>query len=494
MHPLYTVAQVREIERQAIAATGEGVLMERAGLAAAEAARALLSAPSQPHVLVLAGPGNNGGDALEAAAHLCAWGVRTTVVHVRGGACSPEATRALERAHGAGATFAADPPATAFDLVIDGLFGIGLARPLAGQARALVLAVNAMPCPVLALDVPSGLDADTGAVVGPDGVAVRATHTITFIADKVGLHTNDGSTHAGKVQVESLDAALPGEPAAQLNDPGLFASCLQPRNGNSNKGSFGNVAVVGGARGMLGAPLLGARAALHVGAGRVYAAFIDEPLPCDTAQPEVMCRAAGGFDFQTAALVLGPGMGNSPEATRDLLRALESRQTIVLDADALNLVAASADLRERLHTRGNAIITPHPLEAARLLGMTSAIVQADRLAAAHELAERFNVTAILKGAGTIIAAGGRAVVNGTGNPGLATAGTGDVLAGMCGGLLAQGWPAWEAALGAVWIHGAAADLLVEEGIGPIGLTASELPAAARSVLNRLVRRYALRRS
>jgi hydroxyethylthiazole kinase-like uncharacterized protein yjeF len=240
--------------------------------------------------------------------------------------------------------------------------------------------------------------------------------------------------------------------------------------------------------------LLGARAALHIGAGRVYAAFVDEPLPCDTAQPEVMCRAAGGFDFKTAALVLGPGMGNSPEATRDLLRAFDSPHTIVLDADALNLVAASADLRERLYTRGNAIITPHPLEAARLLGMTSAIVQADRLAAAHELAERFNVIAILKGAGTIIAAGGRAVVNGTGNPGLATAGTGDVLAGMCGGLLAQGWPAWEAALGAVWIHGAAADLLVEEGAGPIGLTAGELPAAARSVLNRLVRRYALRRS
>ncbi|HZX27016.1 MAG TPA: NAD(P)H-hydrate dehydratase [Telluria sp.] len=487
MHSLFSVAQIRTIEQEAAAALGQGTLMERAGRAAAMAAQALLGNPHTAHVLVLAGPGNNGGDALELAANLAEAGIDVSVIHLAGGTPSAEATRALARAQASTAAFIAALPATPPSLVVDGLFGIGLTRPLSGRARALV--ETAFGCPVLALDVPSGLDSDTGAVVGPDGVAMRATHTITFIADKPGLHTNDGTEYAGQVQVAALDldeTRFPA-PAARLNGPSCFAPCLKARSANAHKGSYGNVAIVGGANGMTGAPLLGARAALFTGAGRVYAAFVAPGPTHDPAQPEIMCRAAGGFDFSGATLVVGPGMGHSPDAARDLLRALASPQALVLDADALNLIANSADLQERLAQRGRAILTPHPLEAARLLGMTSAIVQADRLAAAQELARRFRSTVILKGAGSIIAHDEDLYINPTGNPGLATAGTGDVLAGICGSLLGQGWPEREAALGAVWLHGAAADRLVASGVGPIGLTAGELPRAVRDVLNELVR-------
>ncbi|HEY1042281.1 MAG TPA: NAD(P)H-hydrate dehydratase, partial [Telluria sp.] len=240
--------------------------------------------------------------------------------------------------------------------------------------------------------------------------------------------------------------------------------------------------------------LLAARAALFCGAGRVFALFLDEGPALDAGQPELMCRSAAGFDYGCAVTVAGPGLGTSPEAVQVLLRALDSAHGLVLDADALNLLATSSDLQQRLGARGNTILTPHPLEAARMLGMTSAIVQADRMAAAHELAKRFNATVILKGAGSVIAHGEAIVINGTGNPGLATAGSGDVLAGLCGSLLAQGWPAWEAALGATWIHGRAADELVARGEGPIGLTAGELPRAARAMLNTLSGRSGQRQS
>ncbi|TFW11493.1 NAD(P)H-hydrate dehydratase [Massilia arenosa] len=496
-HPLFSVAQIRGIERTAAAGLEPGILMDRAGRAAADHAADLLGPGTGRAVLVLAGPGNNGGDALEVAAHLAAR-EQVTVIHLRGDGAQPsfETARAIERAGASSATFTDALPSAEPDLVIDGLFGIGLTRPLEGRGRELVDTINEYGCPVLALDLPSGLDADTGAVVGPDGIAVRASHTITFIGDKPGLHTNEGREYAGQVAVVGLDISQDQFPPATalLSTPDLFAHCLRARGQNANKGTFGNVAIVGGAHGMTGAPMLGARAALFTGAGRVFAAFVDPGPAYDSTQPEVMCRLAGGFDFGTATLVLGPGMGHSPDAVRDLLRAFESASPLVIDADALNLIANSPDLQQRLTQRGNAILTPHPLEAARLLGMTVPIVQADRLAAAHELAARFNAVAVLKGSGTVIAHGDQVAVNSTGNPGLATAGTGDVLAGICGSLLAQGWPLWEAALGGVWLHGAAADRLVRRGIGPIGLTAGELPLAARAVLNELVRRYARRRS
>jgi hydroxyethylthiazole kinase-like uncharacterized protein yjeF len=352
----------------------------------------------------------------------------------------------------------------------------------------LVELVEAMTCPVLALDVPSGLDADTGAVIGPGGIAVTATHTITFLGNKPGLHTGDGCDHAGRVHVDLLELGVTTPAQARLNGPALFGARLAPRRRNSHKGSFGDVAVLGGAHGMTGAALLAARAALHAGAGRVFAALLDSRMGIDPVQPEIMLRDAAGFAFEGRTVVAGPGLGDASEAIHLLGKAIDATAPLLLDADGLNLVAASPALQARIAARTAAtVLTPHPLEAARLLGVTTPIVQADRLENARELAQRLNAVVVLKGAGSIIARpDGELAINTSGNPGLATGGSGDVLAGLCGALLAQGWPAWEAALGAVWLHGAAADRLVADGVGPIGLTAGELPRAIRGELNALV--------
>lgn len=488
MTTLFSVAQVRAIEHTAAAALAPGVLMQRAGAAAATTALALLHGLPGP-VLVLAGPGNNGGDALEVAANLSGAGVDVAVLHLAGSGASPETARALQRACASNARFIEQlSELPGWTLAIDGLFGIGLTRSLDGVARELVLALNRAGGAVLALDVPSGLDADTGAVVGDDGVAVEASHTITFIGDKPGLYTNAGRDHAGVVSVAALDIdpALLPDATARLNGSALFGHSLKPRRHASHKGSYGDVAVVGGACGMTGAPVLAARAALYAGAGRVFAAVLGPSPGFDSVQPEIMFRDAASFDGAGRTLVVGPGLGDGALALELLGAAIDGAGPLVLDADALNLLAAHEPLLARVSGRSQpAVLTPHPLEAARLLGVSVAEIQRDRLSAARTLAARLGAVVVLKGSGTVIArADGALVINSTGNPGLATGGTGDVLAGLCGALLAQAMPAWEGALAAVWLHGRAADALVAEGIGPIGLTAGELPAAIRRQLNR----------
>jgi hydroxyethylthiazole kinase-like uncharacterized protein yjeF len=495
---LYSVESIRAMERAATAELEPGTLMRRAGEAAAQYALELLGERRALPVLLVAGPGNNGGDALETAARLREAGVEALVLHLAGSAApSAETASALQHAKAAGVHFIDHLPGhKALGLVVDGLFGIGLTRQLDGRHAELALALDTFGCPVLALDVPSGLDADTGAVVGinDDRVAVTATHTITFIGDKPGLHTCDGRDHAGVVRVDSLGIEprhfVP--PNARLNSAGLFASdlAMARRPQNTHKGSFGDVVVVGGARGMSGAPVLAARGALFAGAGRVFVAALDPGLTYDNVHPELMFRDAGSFDFAGRTAVAGPGMGEAPAAGRILVKVIEGGGPLVLDADALNRLAADADLQGRLAQRkAPTILTPHPLEAARLLGVTAGVVQADRIEAARELSGRFDATVVLKGSGTVIAENdeGRVTINTTGNPGLATAGTGDVLSGICGALLTQGWSACTAALCAVWMHGLAADELVADGVGPIGLTAGELPPAVRRILNRLVR-------
>lgn len=497
MGALFTVAEIRQAEQAAAAQSPPGTLMQRAGHAATLVALDLAGlatggAPGRP-VLVVAGPGNNGGDALEVAANLAHAGVNVTIVHLPcAGEPSAETAHALARSRASTAAFADTVPPGRWSLVVDGLFGIGLARPVEGAARALIEAVNTFNCPVLSLDVPSGLDADSGAVIGPNGVAVVATHTVTFIADKPGLHTFAGRDYAGEVLVARLgveDDMLPGA-SVHLNEPALFELAFVPRPHDSHKGSFGDLAVIGGAHGMAGAPILAARAALFCGAGRVYVAAIDPGAAYDNVQPELMFRDAGTFNHSGSTIVAGPGMGDSATSMRLLAKLLEGTSPLVLDADALNLIAASPDMQARLSARtAPSILTPHPLEAARLLGVTAAVIQGDRLEAAREIAARFDAHVVLKGSGTVIAMpDGEAAINPTGNPGLASAGTGDVLAGLCGSLLAQGWPARDAALAAVWMHGEAADRLVAGGAGPIGLTAGELPAAIRAVLNEMVAR------
>jgi hydroxyethylthiazole kinase-like uncharacterized protein yjeF len=491
---LYPLTDIRAIEQSALAAVPSGTLMQRAGAAACRLVRQYY--PEVNDVLVLAGPGNNGGDALELAFCLDREGVAVTVLlFAEPAKQSLDAHQALQRARSGKVKFADTDNwqavlAAHASLAIDGLFGIGLTRPIAGIPRELIVALNARRLPVLALDIPSGLDADSGNVVGDQGVAVRAAQTITFIGNKPGLHTGQGRDYAGTVEVAALDidAALFPSAAAELNRIGLFAGNLQPRAQNSHKGSFGDVSIAGGAHGMAGAAILSARAAAHCGAGRVFIAFLDNPISYDSLQPELMCREAARHDFSKGAIVAGPGLGTASDALSLLQRTIPLDSPLVLDADALNLIAAHAALQAALARRRHpAILTPHPLEAARLLGATAQIVQADRLTAARRIAERFHAIVILKGSGTVIARpDGHVAINTTGNPALATAGTGDVLAGICGALLAQGWETWQAALAAPWLHGQAADMLVQQGIGPVGMTAGELIPGVRQTLNRLI--------
>ncbi len=486
---LYDVAQLRAIERDALSAVPAGTLMQRAGAATARLAATLASASDAP-VLVFAGPGNNGGDALDAAARLCERGHRVSVVLLADAARLPaDAAAALQRARDSNASFISLAQADGdWSLAIDGLFGIGLARAPEGEFLAAIAKINALGCPVLAVDVPSGLDADTGTRVGK-GPAVRADHTLSFIGNKPGLHTADGRDHAGRVHVDALgiDPCLYGEPRAMLCTPALFSHALAARPHASHKGSYGDLTVIGGASGMGGAVLLAARTGAMAGAGRVFAAFAAAVPAFDPVHPELMCRAAHAVELESGAAVVGPGLGMSRDAADLVARALGSALPLVLDADALNLIAAEPGLQHRLVQRhAPSLLTPHPLEAARLLGIDAAAVQADRLAIAGELARRFHAWVILKGSGSVIASpDGALAINASGNPALATAGSGDVLAGLCGALLAQHLAMREAALAAAWMHGHAADRLVADGVGPVGLTASELPAAIREVLNAL---------
>lgn len=457
-------------------------LMERAGAAAAAVAAKMLEAGGT--ALVVAGPGNNGGDAFVVARLLKEGGHRPAVVF----AGSPDGLPADARAaHQGWLSVGGETldaiPAQRFALVVDGLFGIGLARPVEGRHAELIGQINRMDAAVLALDVPSGLDSETGRVLG---CAVRATRTATFIALKPGLLTLDGPDHCGEISVHPLGLEC-DEPDGLRVERSFFSAHLQPRVRNSHKGSYGSAAIVGGSHGMTGAALLAGRAALQLGAGRVYVGMI-EPLPCDPVQPELMLRSADeAFDAATV-LAVGPGLGQSRAAEDLLRRAIAAPQPLVLDADALNLLAAHPVFARPLAARNApTLLTPHPAEAARLLATTAAEVQADRVAAALALAARFHADVVLKGCGSVLAfADGRWAINASGNAGLATAGSGDVLTGIVAALLAQGWPSDAALAAGVHLHGAAADEVAAADCGPIGMTAGELIPAARRLLNRWI--------
>lgn len=486
---LYSVAQVRAIEHAALSALPPGTLMQRAGKAVARTALNMLRDAAREPILVLAGPGNNGGDALEAAAMLAGEGKSVCVLLLADPLQLPDdAKAAYARAAAASIRFITiNDIAGDWALAIDGLFGIGLARPLDGEYRRLVERLPGLRCPVLAIDIPSGLDADNGTLVGE--VAIVAESTITFIADKPGLHMGFGRDHAGKVEVCTLDIdpGLYSAPIAMLLAPAMFAGSLPRRRHASHKGSHGDLTVVGGASGMGGAVLLAARMGAMAGAGRVFAAFAGPVPPFDPVHPELMCRDAHAVHLNSGSAVAGPGLGMSRDSAELVARLMASTLPLVLDADALNLIAAEPALQQKLaRRRAPTLLTPHPLEAARLMGVEAAQVQANRLGVASELATRFAAVVVLKGSGTVIAApGGSLAINGSGNAALATAGSGDVLAGLCGALLAQQMPPWEAACAAVWLHGTAADHLLAEGTGPIGVTAGELIAPIRQCLNQL---------
>ncbi|HEX7220361.1 MAG TPA: NAD(P)H-hydrate dehydratase [Burkholderiales bacterium] len=457
MSAIYLTEDIRRIERGC--GVPEAELMQRAASAAADLAQKIIS--DKKDVLVLAGPGNNGGDARVMAKLLEERFFRVTVASGRD-----------------------EVPDKPWGLVVDGLFGIGLAREIAGEYAALVDYANAQRCPVLALDIPSGVHSDSGRVLGH---AVRATHTVTFIALKPGLLTLEGPDHCGAIEVADLGLPQIVAPSAWVAGRGLFKDQLKPRPRNFHKGMAGSLGVLGGASGMTGAALLAGRAALKMGAGRVYVGLLEESISVDLQNPELMLRHpddALGQDLD--ALVVGPGLGQGERAETLVGAALASDLPCVLDADALNLLSENEDLRHACARRSaETLLTPHPAEAARLLAITTADVQADRVKAARILAENLRAHVVLKGAGSILVArDAHWFVNTSGNPGMASAGMGDVLAGMLGALLAQRYSGEAALVLGVHLHGAAADELVAAGAGPVGLTAGELIDAARRRWNR----------
>lgn len=494
--PVYTTAEIREIEVLAQSIPDPPVLMEQAGLAAAEIACTRLLTGSKQRILVLAGPGNNGGDALVAARHLHEWGKQVTLVFTGDAErLSQDAGRAFELWQATGETiYRLIPTDSQWDAVIDGLFGIGLneTRPLAEKYRQFINQINQLGLPVLAIDIPSGLLSDSGRV--PE-VAIRAAVTVTFIALKPGLLTHDGCDYCGEVIVRDLglDTAAWIIPRNWLLGRVSIVACLPaPRLANSHKGTYGRLGILGGASGMIGAALLAGRAALKLGAGRVYLGLLaQEGTPVvDPVQPELMLRSPSDFFDSDLldSLVIGPGLGKEIAACIHLEQALQTDLPLVLDADALNLIATYPELGDALKARKAAtILTPHPAEAARLLRMTTVAVQHDRLNAAQTLAQQFNCAIVLKGAGSICALpDGACYFNTSGNPGLSSAGTGDVLSGFLGALLVQGLSAKNALLLAVYLHGAAADVLLDQQCGPVGMTASEVIPAARDLLNRWI--------
>jgi hydroxyethylthiazole kinase-like uncharacterized protein yjeF len=430
--PLHDSEATRRIEAAAQAALPPHTLMRRAGLAVARLALAV--APHARRVLVLAGPGNNGGDGFDAALHLRMAGREVQVVHLGEASRAPHDARdAIARAQAAGVAISpaldAQPQA---DLLVDALLGLGTTRAPQG-AIGDAIARTAHLRPTLAVDVPSGLQPDTGALLGE--VAVRATHTLALLTAKPGLFTAQGRDHAGRVWLDDLGVAANQAPSAQL----IARHAPAPRRHAQHKGSFGDLLVVGGSPGMGGAALLAARAALAAGAGRVYLRALDpHAAALDAAQPALMLREPAALP---ATVVCGCGGGGPVHGA---LPALLSRaRRLLLDADALNAIADDAALERLLAARaargGATVLTPHPLEAARLLGESNAAaVQADRLAAAQAIAERWRCVVVLKGSGSVIAAP-RALpsINASGNARLASAGTGDVLAGWIGGRWAQ---------------------------------------------------------
>ena len=444
--PLHAAAATRHIEQQAIAGLPAHSLMRRAGDSVARLSLAL--APHAHRVWVAAGPGNNGGDGMETALQLQAAGRQVSVTWLGDAArLSTDAKDALARAQAAGVHIATELPGDEieFDFAVDALLGIGAAREPAGALLASIQRLNRLSPRVLAVDLPSGLAADTGCAV--PGACVRAAHTLSLLTLKPGLFTAAGRDHAGTVWLDTLGCDADTESAdAWLQ--GASATPHSAREHTRHKGSFGDVAVVGGANGMRGAALLAARAAHAAGAGRVYVDCLEAQGSAanavDPVRPELMfatewCSRDAAVLKQTTVVC---GCGGGEAVRRVLPRLLSLAPRLVLDADALNAVAADASLlallRRRRVRQQATVLTPHPLEAARLLGCSAVEVQSDRLHAARRLVETTDCVVVLKGSGSLIAAPGELPrINATGNGSLASAGTGDVLAGWLGGLWAQ---------------------------------------------------------
>lgn len=484
--PLFRAEDARAIDRRAIEGLGIPAfeLMSRAGAAAWRLLR-----ERWPHVRrigVACGPGNNGGDGYVVARLALEAGCRVALVALDQARSAEARQAAADWQAAGGRTRGFDGVLPEVDLWVDALFGIGLTRAPEGAARELIAAIDVAGVPVLALDAPSGVDADSGHV---PGAAVRADCTLSFIAAKRGLHTGAALDRVGDVLLDALDLPLAAfedtPPAAMLLRPAHLRRWLAPRARDSHKGRHGHVLCIGGDLGMGGAVRLCAEAALRAGAGLVSAATRGEHVAAIlAARPEVMARGiedAGDFSpllERADVLALGPGLGRGDWGWSLWTAALQSGKPVVLDADALGLLAA-----QPLALPASAVLTPHPGEAARLLDTDTAEVQRNRFRAAEALAERFAAVVVLKGAGTVVAAPGETpAVIAAGNPGMATGGMGDVLTGVIAALLGQGLSTFDAACAGVLLHAAAGDAAAAEG-GARGLLPSDLMTPLRRLAN-----------
>jgi ADP-dependent NAD(P)H-hydrate dehydratase / NAD(P)H-hydrate epimerase len=509
--PLYTIAATRTLEAQAANNLPPHTLMQRAGLSIARLACAI--APHANTIWLACGPGNNGGDGLEAAMHLQLWGKQPVVTWLGDEAhCPPDALASLQRARDAGVSISTQMPPLIpprWDIAIDALLGIGAHHLPQGAMQACWLAMRQARAPLLCVDTPSGLNVDTGCWLPSDDP--DATKIIAANADSMPANSHFSSQNHPLITTLSLLTLKPGLFTAQgrdacgdvwLDDLGIFHdthepnfwltgqdSCHNaPRLHASHKGSFGDVAVIGGAAGMQGAALLAARAALYAGAGRVFVGLLDRLLSQDAVQgaiqvdlqqPELMLRDWRELDLGAMTVVCGCGGGDAVRAA--LPQVLSQAPRLVLDADALNHIAVDTQLQTQLKARQqrqqSTMLTPHPLEAARLLATSTDNIQSNRLQQAQALADRLGCTVLLKGSGSVIASPGMiAHVNPTGNARLATAGTGDVLAGLCGALMKQD-SAHQAAVKAAFQHGLAATNWPQNVLQAGPLTAAALAQA-----------------
>lgn len=483
---LYRAAQVRELDRTAIEDLGiaGGTLMNRAGEAAFGVLRGAW--PRSGTLLIVAGPGNNGGDGYVVArlAREAGLGVkfvflgdpermRSDALSAREAflACGGEARPWLGKL----------PPA---DVVVDALLGTGLEREVEGAFRDVIDAMNAHAAPVIAIDIPSGLHSDTGV---PMGAAVIADRTVSFIGLKQGLFTGSGKAYCGQVRFSDLgvpDAVYDAvEPSCVRISLERFRDRLAPRSRCAHKGDFGHVLIVGGEAGMSGAVRLAGEAAARTGAGLVSVATrASHAGILNVTRPELMVRGVEcGADLdpllsRATVVAIGPGLGQGDWGREMLRRVLEAPQPVVMDADALNLLSEAAPQRD-----GKRIMTPHPGEASRLLGCTTAEVQRDRFGAAQRIVDRYGGVVVLKGSGTLIGGAGRMALCDAGNPGMASGGMGDVLTGIISALVAQGLNPGDASRAGVCLHAAAADVAAADG--ERGLLAGDLPPIVRTLAN-----------
>ncbi len=511
---IVTTDQMREIERRAaeIGLPPE-TLMENAGLAVAQEVKKWLGDIEGRHILILIGPGNNGGDGLVAARHLYDWGAEVHLYLPKRRADSDINYQLIQQrgVHviiaGEGEPAALDELLPSVEVVIDALFGTGKLRPIEGDFKQVLVKVGELKerqadLHIIAVDLPSGLDSDSGVY---NDACLSADVTITFAYPKQGLFSLPGATKVGKLVV--ADIGIPSSMAEEISTEAItteFVGVLLPeRPLDANKGTFGKVLVCGGSINYIGAAYLACTAATRVGTGLVTLATARSLQPILASKSTEVTYAPlpeseSGIVADTAletlqpwlrdydVLLLGCGLGQSPPAVEFMKSVLLSTTTLpalVLDADALNTLAGVPQWWQKL--TADAVLTPHPGEMSRLTGLPIEEIQSNRLSVAREAATSWNKTVVLKGAYTIVAApDGRTMVNPAANAGLASAGTGDVLAGTIAGLLAQGLSLFDAATCGVYLHSQAGDVVKEE-LGDAGMMATDLLPVLPLVIRRL---------